>query len=193
LTYRFELIQFIINKYNLKKYLEIGVGTGLAFSRIKCELKVGVDPAIKDCIRTGEVLYALTSDNFFRGSKEKFDIVFIDGLHLYEQTIRDIVNSWNCLNENGWIVIHDCLPRNAEMCTRKRNTDEWTGDVWKAIVWFRKMYASIECYVLDMDYGCGVIRKDSSEVSIKDYLWLEELDFEWLQKNKEQLNVKRGL
>ena len=45
---------------------------------INCKKKVGVDPVSGGTIR-------VTSDNFFRTNKEKFDCIFIDGLHKYAQ------------------------------------------------------------------------------------------------------------
>ena len=42
---------------------------------------------------------------------KKFDIIFIDGLHHYEQVIVDINNALSVLNDNGHILVHDCLPR----------------------------------------------------------------------------------
>ena len=52
-----------------------------------------------------------TSDEFFKNNKEKFDLIFLDGLHTYHQTIKDINNSLRNLNSNGIIIIHDCLPK----------------------------------------------------------------------------------
>jgi hypothetical protein len=189
---RWELIQAIIDKHNFSKYLEIGVvgaGDAETFLKIKCELKVGIDPAFrnnpnfKDGPQSSGTLYAITSDNFFFKNMEKFDVVFVDGLHLYEQVIRDTVNSWNCLNNGGYIVIHDCLPTNEWMRTRERKTQVWTGDVWKAIIWFRQTYPDLFCKVLDIDWGCGVIFKDSPRVlnmpdNVADYM---NLEFRWTQ------------
>ena len=50
----------------------------------------------------------MTSDKFFKDN-EKFDIIFIDGLHTFEQTIKDIDNSIKFLRDKGVILIHDCL------------------------------------------------------------------------------------
>ena len=50
-----------------------------------------------------------TSDNFFLKNKIKFDLIYIDGNHLYEYVKRDISNSLKCLNRNGIIVLDDYL------------------------------------------------------------------------------------
>ena len=49
------------------------------------------------------------SDFFFLTNDKKFDIIFIDGDHSYEQTKKDIYGSWNCLEEGGLLVGHDYL------------------------------------------------------------------------------------
>jgi len=48
-----------------------------------------------------------TSDNFFLRNKIKFDLIYIDGNHLYEYVKRDISNSLKYLNINGIIVLDD--------------------------------------------------------------------------------------
>ena len=50
-------------------------------------------------------------DQFFRKNKESFDLIFLDGLHTYEQTIKDINNGIQSIQDNGIILIHDCLPK----------------------------------------------------------------------------------
>ena len=53
----------------------------------------------------------MTSDEYFSKFKDKFDIIFIDGLHHYEQVKKDIFNSLEILNSNGIILMHDCLKK----------------------------------------------------------------------------------
>ena len=102
--YRWDLIQHIIDKYNFKDYLEIGCDKNQSFSKIRIDNKIGVDPIEGGTIR-------LTSDQFFDQNKNNFDIIFIDGLHHYSQVLKDINNSLKILNKNGFILVHDCLPR----------------------------------------------------------------------------------
>ena len=56
--YRWDLIQFIIDKYEFNNYLEIGCDKDQSFSKIKIKNKVGVDPISGGTIRS-------TSDDFF--------------------------------------------------------------------------------------------------------------------------------
>ena len=83
---RIQILQEIIDFKNYKSYLEIGTFKNEVFNKIKCEKKVGVDPVMGGTVRD-------TSDNFFFNNSEKFDIIFIDGLHEYHQVKKDIENS----------------------------------------------------------------------------------------------------
>jgi len=147
--YRWDLIQYIINKYSFKDYLEIGCDKNQSFSKIDVKNKVGVDPISGGTIRD-------TSDNFFRNNREKFDIIFIDGLHHYDQVSRDIKNSLKILNKNGYILVHDCLPRSIAHQAIPRYRGSWNGDVWKSIVELRTN-PNLDTYTCRIDNGVGVI------------------------------------
>ena len=47
------------------------------------------------------------SENFFNNNKAKFDLIYIDGNHLYDFVKGDISNSLECLSEDGIIVLDD--------------------------------------------------------------------------------------
>ena len=100
---RIEIIQNIINLKKYNSYLEIGTFKDELFNAINCENKVGVDPVSGGNIRK-------TSDQFFNDNKNKFDLIFIDGLHLEEQVDKDIANSLKHLNKSGFLIMHDCNP-----------------------------------------------------------------------------------
>ena len=125
--YRWDLLQKIIDIKNYKNYLEIGCDDDMLFSKINVLNKVGVDPYTGGNVRK-------TSDEFFKINKTKFDLIFIDGLHHYEQVKKDIENSLDVLTPNGLILLHDCLPCRQSHQAVPRYRGRWTGDVWKAIV-----------------------------------------------------------
>ena len=101
---RIHIIQEIINLKKFSNYLEIGCDQDENFSQINVKNKIGVDP------KSGGT-HRMTSDIFFKNNKDKFDIIFLDGLHTYEQTIKDINNAIQRIQDNGIILIHDCLPK----------------------------------------------------------------------------------
>tara|TARA_B100000795_G_scaffold217286_1_gene171261 strand:+ start:30 stop:620 length:591 start_codon:yes stop_codon:yes gene_type:complete len=49
----------------------------------------------------------MNSDEAFKKNKIKFDLIYIDGNHLYSFVLKDILNSINCLNSGGIIVCDD--------------------------------------------------------------------------------------
>ena len=148
---RYEIIQNIINLNQYKSYLEIGCDKNQSFSSVNIDRRVGVDPVEGGTIK-------MTSDDFFLNNKEKFDIIFIDGLHEYHQVIKDIQNSLKFINNNGVILLHDCLPRTIWNQITPRINSDWNGDVWKAIVECRT-YDDIDTYTCIADRGIGIIFK----------------------------------
>jgi hypothetical protein len=163
---RTELINYLIAKHGYTSYLEIGIYDGINFSHIKCRVKVGVDPD-----RKTRATIKKTSDEFFRVNRQKFDLIFIDGLHYAQQVIRDINNSLGAISEGGTIVVHDCNPTTYEMQAVPRTQGIWTGDVWRAWVYMRRR-SDLSMYVIDTDYGCGIIRRGKQNpVIIDDPEW----------------------
>jgi hypothetical protein len=136
--------------------LEIGCASNDCFDSVIAKTKVGVDPE-----RGGT--HRLTSDEFFSkiGAK-KFDIVFIDGLHIYEQVRRDVINALKHVNAGGWIAIHDMFPRNWLEEHVPRISAIWLGDVWK-VAFELAQSPDLDFKILSIDYGVGVLRilKDS--------------------------------
>ena len=63
-----------IKKY--QNYLEIGCFENENFDKINIDSKTGVDPVSGGTVRD-------TSDNFFLKNQISYDIIFIDGLHIY--------------------------------------------------------------------------------------------------------------
>ncbi len=157
---RTEIIQKIIDRKNYKDYLEIGCDNDENFSKINVENKIGVDPLKGGTLR-------MTSDDFFKKNEINFDLVFLDGLHTYEQTIKDINNSLKFLKKNGVILIHDCLPKKIWNQIVPRIYGHWNGDVWKAIVHSRT-YEYADTYTCKVDHGLGVIlkRKNSDRLEL---------------------------
>ena len=155
---RTELINHFIKKYDYKKYLEIGVFNPYRnFNKINIEYKIGIDPDSKT-----NPSIVTTSDNFFKYNKSKFDIIFIDGLHIKEQVIRDILNSLKFLTINGTIILHDCNPKDEISQKVPKETDHWNGNVWEAFVYIRTHYNGLNCFVIDTDEGCGIIQKNDN-------------------------------
>lgn len=215
---RIILINFLLSKIKGNNYLEIGVRDGKTITEIKAKTKVGVDPAYhlkKDLALKGVLglndfkLFKQTSDVFFEQEAKKvfpngIDLVFIDGLHNYDQSLRDVINSLKFLHPNGFLVLHDCNPKGAaqaypiqnsydEVIEVLRNegiegwTGEWNGDVWKTIVHLRAFHPELNVRTIDADQGLGVISFGQNENLLQ--LGKDQLDnagFDLLENNRKE-------
>lgn len=180
---RTDIINSLIKKFKYKTYLEIGTrNLNNNFNKIKVTHKVSVDPS-----PIGNVTFVGTSDEYFKSISNDiiFDIIFIDGLHYSEQVDKDIENSLKHLSKNGTIICHDCLPTDENMQNLPRTQSEWTGDVWKSIAKLRVSKNNLEIFVIDTDYGCGIIRNGNN---IK-YIPTEEeyLTYNYFKNNKNEM------
>ena len=74
----------------------------------------------------------------------------------------------------------------------RKNYGLWTGDVYKSIIWFKNYHNHIPCFVLDIDYGCGIIHKTKklNKCNSDTIIPYNKLDYNWLLKNLDKLNLK---
>jgi len=183
------VIQKIIDTLNSKCYLEIGVQYGANLFRINVQCKIAVDPNfsflnfrtlglfLKYNKRAHITYHRCTSDEYFDHIEpgSTFDLVFVDGLHTYDQSLRDVNNALNYLSEGGLVLLHDCNPgTEAEACPAQSCqqaaeyklpgwTGVWCGDVWKTICNLRAFRDDLNVFVLDCDLGVGVITRGKPE------------------------------
>lgn len=156
---RTNIINAIAKKIDAKSYLEIGTREGSNFDAIDVLMKVGVDPDPK-----AKAHFHCTSDEFFVYNRDKFDLIFVDGLHHFNQVYRDINNALKVLNEGGYIVCHDMNPTSELMQRVPREVKQWTGDCWKAWAKLRTGRSDLAMFVVDCDFGVGVITRGSQKV-----------------------------
>ena len=183
---RIVLVNHMIKIHSYKSYLEIGVRKkGKMNDLIEAERVSSVDPDPK-----ANAEYCMTSDDYFSKHDEKFDIVFIDGLHEGQQVKRDIENSLNILSKNGHILLHDMNPPTA-FHARKNYCVEgkypsWNGTSWEGYAWHRKNSPKLSMCVRDTDWGVGIIKVGQQK------LWHGEVSgYENLASNREELlNLK---
>jgi hypothetical protein len=170
----YDMFAEIHKKWPPNIYIEIGVATGksLALSRSGTR-SLGIDPATAEegllCFKSPEnnpQLYKMTSDDFFsckdvrkEMGQSHFDVAFIDGLHHFDQVLRDFINLEKIANKDSVILVHDCLPINGQVATRERTTAFWTGDVWKLIPCLLTVRPDLEIITLPVaPSGVALIR-----------------------------------
>lgn len=139
----YDWIKWFYNSFGSKYVLEIGVFEGQSLALVKPPaVAIGVDPTPKllSAPSANVHIFSETSDDFFVHNKlqnivgsEKLDIVFIDGLHLFEQCLKDFVNAEKWCSEKSIILFHDTIPLDEATQSRKCDTQFHTGDVWKIV------------------------------------------------------------
>jgi len=143
---RIDILNFVIAQHGFTRYLEIGTYQDTCFNAIAATHKVGVDPTSGGTLR-------MTSDEFFAQNTEKFELIFIDGLHHHDQVFKDITNALLCVEPHGFILMHDSFP--------PREKDEAPGRCstsWRAFAHFRQD-PNLDAIVGDFDWGVGIIRQ----------------------------------
>lgn len=181
-----KLINQILRSTDGKNYIEIGVRLGATFFRVNCENKIGVDPKSRFAHSLAPIVNKLrnekseiflsTSDVFFsRSSKmlstNKIDVGFIDGLHTFEQSLKDTDNCLRYLSDEGIIILHDCNPISYKLSTKPDKvfslTNIWSGDVWKTIVYLRSKRADLRIATLNVDRGIGLVKKGKADSTLE--------------------------
>lgn len=108
-------INRLAEKFGLKTYLEIGVFNGDTFNAVCLPSKTAVDPQFQfntsDYEKDNVKFYEMPSDEFFYRSQledrvTKYDLIYIDGLHTYEQSYKDFINSnFHIAARYGYLMI----------------------------------------------------------------------------------------
>jgi len=166
-------ISYLGSLNNANTYLEIGVWSGSTFFPVQIPIKVAVDPCFvfnpAEYKKDGTYFFQITSDEFFgyldRGTisfgneasveKIKFDVIFIDGYHTFEQSFRDFENSLRYSHEKTLWLIDDTVPSDAysalpdpAVSRYKRKLaglerGDWHGDVFKTVFAIHDRYPEI--------------------------------------------------
>ena len=184
---------------NRRRLTRSGAPRYAAADRDRSDPRVYPVIARKPHIKKAQV-YELTSDEFF----ERYDLTellggpvvlaFIDGLHLFEQVLRDFINLERHSDGRTVILLHDCIPFSAETATRERTTDFYSGDVWKAPLALRRYRPELKmvtvrtaptglCLVTGLDPGNTKLDEAFAEIerTYRDY------DFDYYLEHRDEM------
>ena len=111
-------LEAVARTNDAKTYLEIGIAEGNTFLNVTgFGLRHGVDPKFRLDVAEHEsdsvVFFEMTSDDFFAhhaDPKQRYDVVFLDGLHTFEQTFRDFCSSQAHSDDGTIWLIDDVNP-----------------------------------------------------------------------------------
>jgi hypothetical protein len=120
-------------------YLEIGVDEGLSLALARGPA-IGIDPrpelSLKVQLPDSTQILSLSSDALFRDEADQLlptppELIFIDGMHLFEFVLRDFMAVERHACPHSLVVIDDIYPCHPVQAARRRRSSSWTGDVWK--------------------------------------------------------------
>ena len=180
-------------------YLEIGLCSGETFEDVSVPVRVGVDPSILfrlDQLPPGVRVHEVESDRFFAQlvNTARFDLIFLDGLHEWEQTYRDFLSALRHLSDVGVVVIDDVVPdciasscpdQKEALATRRALGDysgAWHGDVYKVVPIIRRLHPDLYVRIV------GNHARDENPQAV---IWFERGSPPSVTENVNWLEVRR--
>lgn len=198
-------IQAQIDRLSAALYVEIGVRDGATFRSVTCCRKIAIDPVRTEKMRTvrpGESFFEETSDRFFEANVrdalggQRIDVCLIDGLHVFEQVIRDVLNCAQWMRPDGVILLDDCNPTSAERGQPVPTGGAWNGDVWKAMAVIRRTQPQWHCMTVDTDQGIGLIwgfASRGAEIPESEIAWARNLQYGDLERDRSIIGLVPAL
>ena len=214
-----DAITAFLNLFPEPSYLEIGVNQGQTFNSVRAERKVAVDPKFLFDVNAFAIehkvtFYEMTSDRFFTEvakRQETYDVIYLDGLHTCEQTLRDLFNAIAFLKPQGVIVIDDVLPDSYDaslpdlhQVTRLRSSaanagahwqssSSWMGDVFK-LPFFIASFLPLFSYATVLEnHGQAVLwheARSSSALFQRSLEFIARLDYRDTILRREEFNIQ---
>ena len=145
-----ELINAVAPLVGAKSCLVLGLETNEVFSSIAVDRKTACAPKFTPDPAIGADIRQMTCDEFFdlaarSAQPDVFDLVFIDGVHTFQQSLRDVLRSMEHVSEKGLIILDDAVPSDyfaslerADDCHALKEIlnfadRDWMGDVYKTL------------------------------------------------------------
>ena len=164
-----KILRVIHQTLRPRTYFEIGVFTGDSIALARPETRViGVDPdpKIPSHLPVGTTVHAMTSDDYFAARDVSaelgglpIDLAFIDGLHLFEQALRDFIHVEKFSAPASTVLLHDCYPLDRRTAERVQATAFSSGDVWRVILALKKYRPELRINVVATPpTGLAVVR-----------------------------------
>jgi hypothetical protein len=208
---RHVVVQGILDLFEQPSYLEIGVFKGVTFNRLKAARKVGVDPKFAfdfSPIAAADAsieFWQVTSDCYFgtvADPSRLFDVVYLDGLHTFEQTLRDLLNAMSLIKSDGVIVIDDVFPssyvaslpsleafKQVRIASGVQSRD-WMGDVYRLIFFISSFCQQYDHRTINDNHGQLVLwRGARAEVEALRVADIATLGYDQLLLRKQTLRL----
>ena len=138
--------------------VEIGVRHGESLVQVQPPtVAIGIDPAptVKYPLKTETHLFTETSNEFFAAGRldklldgRPLSIGFIDGLHLFEQALKDFIHLEAYCGPRSLILFHDTVPLDEPTQSRTTEMSFYTGDVWKTILCLKHYRPELDIFTI---------------------------------------------
>ncbi len=167
---KMEIINLLATQYGYGRYLELCTPTtGNFYGNLNRKILFTAHRLMYNCHAAFEdgFLVDFRSESMdisqclaeINGKGLRYDIILVDPFHEYDTSYRDLEAAFDLIDEGGMLVVHDCLPPNAEIATASFIPGGWCGVTYKAYIDFVRPRRDLDYRTVDADYGCGLIRK----------------------------------
>jgi len=153
-------LEFMASWIKPERYLELGCRWGNSLIPIskhsKSVIGVDMDPP-KYNVPSNARIEVCTTDHYFENTDKdiKYDMVFIDADHSYEQSLKDFMNVKDRVIENGFVFMHDTSPYHISYTDKSL-----CGDTWKAAKWIKNNLANEwEVLTIPINPGLTILKR----------------------------------
>jgi len=139
-------------------YLEIGIARGQSLSYARPPTRaVGVDPepTINAPLKAETHIFCETSDVFFAERRlvpllndQPLALAFIDGLHVFQQSLKDFMHVETLCGPHSVVLIHDTVPLDEPTQRPDRQRKFYTGDVWKTVLCLKQSRPDLDVFTI---------------------------------------------
>jgi capsular polysaccharide biosynthesis protein len=172
---RADVVQAFLSLWPSPRYLEIGVARGATFHAVEAAAKVAVDPQFRfDTERAraehpNAAYHAVTSDAYFgqlARPGDRFEVIYLDGLHTVDQTLRDLTNALDLLAPDGVIVVDDVVPSSysaslpdyeevkaLRAAVEREQSMAWMGDVYRLVFMVQSFFQNLSYRTVADNHG----------------------------------------
>ncbi|WP_020401324.1 class I SAM-dependent methyltransferase [Kordiimonas gwangyangensis] len=164
-------LNWLAKTMGAKTYLEIGVLAGKTFRNVRVKTKHAVDPNFlfdpSEFEDRNTCYYQMPSDEYFAHhiGERQYDLVFLDGLHTYEQTFRDFCAVLPHTHARSVILIDDTVPKDPYSALPDGREAErqkeaaghvgggWNGDIYKLIFAIHDFFPTLSYVTINQGKG----------------------------------------
>ena len=113
----------------------------------------------------------------------QFDLIFFDPMHIRPWVDEALQQLPTLLKPNGFLLVHDCNPKNEDLVKPFADSGNWSGQTFQAFANFHR-HNPQSSFCIDEDFGIGVILNRGL---VLDYALQEDLSFADFSKNRQAL------